>query len=134
MQPTRKHSRKRQAILNAIRQTDEHPSAEWLYARLKPEYPDLSLGTIYRNLALFKKEGVIISVGTVNGQERFDAVTQPHTHFVCTGCGAVLDLDIELADRARFSGLCEQAGCKMHGFNLSFSGLCPKCASQSQND
>lgn len=63
----RKYSKKRQAILDALRNTTEHPSAEMLYARLKPEYPDLSLGTVYRNLAMFIRDGDVISVGTVSG-------------------------------------------------------------------
>ena len=53
METASKHFRKRDAILNCLRQTDVHPSAEWVHAQLKPEYPDLSLGTVYRNLALF---------------------------------------------------------------------------------
>ncbi len=93
----RKHSRKREAILGALRSTKTHPSAEWIYAQLKPLYPDLSLGTVYRNLSLFREEGRIISVGTVNGQERFDADTSPHAHFVCDRCGAVIDMDVEFA-------------------------------------
>ena len=72
----RKYSKKRQAILDALRNTTEHPSAEMLYARLKPEYPDLSLGTVYRNLAMFIRDGAVISVGTVSGQERYDAITK----------------------------------------------------------
>ena len=53
----RKFSRKRAAILEALRGTHEHPSAEMLYARLKSEFPDLSLGTVYRNLAMFVADG-----------------------------------------------------------------------------
>jgi len=91
----RNYSRKREAILNELRATRTHPSAEWVYSRLKPLYPDLSLGTVYRNLSLFRNEGQIISVGTVNGQERFDANIDPHPHFICDVCGEVIDMDIE---------------------------------------
>ena len=70
MERTAKHFRKRDAILTCLRQTTVHPSAEWIYAKLKPEIPDLSLGTVYRNLALFKQQGLITSLGTVNGVER----------------------------------------------------------------
>ena len=72
MDTIRKHSKKRDAILNCLRETDAHPSAEWVYSRLKPQIPDLSLGTVYRNLALFKETGEAISLGTVMGLERFD--------------------------------------------------------------
>ena len=83
----RKRSRKREAILDCLRQTDVHPSAEWVYRRLKPRIPDLSLATVYRNLALFKQEGLICSLGVAQGLERFDGDTSPHVHFICTGCG-----------------------------------------------
>ena len=89
----RKHSRKREAILELLRSTKIHPTAQWVYSRLKPLYPDLSLGTVYRNLSLFLGDGEIISVGTVNGQERYDANTMPHPHFICDSCGEVIDMD-----------------------------------------
>lgn len=53
MSTMRRHSKKRDAILSCIRRSHLHPSAEWIYTQLKPEHPDLSLGTVYRNLALF---------------------------------------------------------------------------------
>ena len=54
MERATRYSRKREAILNAIQSTDCHPSAEWVYQTLKPTHPDLSLGTVYRNLVLFQ--------------------------------------------------------------------------------
>ncbi len=88
----RNFSRKREAILQALRSTKSHPTAEWLYIQLKAQYPDLSLGTVYRNLAEFKQEGLIQSVGTVDGQEHFDGDIAPHSHFICTACGSILDV------------------------------------------
>ena len=86
-------SRKRQAILEALRSTKIHPTAEWVHQTLKNDYPDLSLGTVYRNLAQFKEEGIILSMGVINGQERFDANVSPHSHFICNCCGAVIDIE-----------------------------------------
>ena len=83
-----KFSRKREALYNALRATTVHPTAEWLYAALRPEYPDLSLGTVYRNLKKFCAEGKARSVGVINGQEHFDGDTSAHSHFVCD-CSAV---------------------------------------------
>ena len=77
MEPNRKYSKKREAIFSCICSTDTHPSAEWVYNQLKPQIPDLSLATVYRNLALFKREGRIVSVGVVQNLERFDANTAP---------------------------------------------------------
>ena len=61
-------SRKREAILQKIRGSHIHPTAEWVYQELKNEYPDLSLGTVYRNLTRFKEDGTIRSLGVINGQ------------------------------------------------------------------
>ncbi len=127
METTTKHFRKRDAVLNCLRETQTHPSAEWIFAQLKTEYPDISLGTVYRNLALFKQQGLIVSVGTVDGVERFDGETAPHAHFICTQCGKVMDLmqleiPQELTDEAsRYSGGIAEC-CQ-----LTFSGICGDC-------
>ena len=63
-----RYSKKREAILAALQGTNCHPSAEWLYRQLKPRHPDLSLGTVYRNLAFFQERGMVQSVGVVQGQ------------------------------------------------------------------
>lgn len=87
-----RYSKKREAILDTLQGTHSHPSAEWLFQNLKPKFPDLSLGTVYRNLAFFQEQGKIKSVGVVNGQERFDADVSEHCHFICQSCGKVVDL------------------------------------------
>ena len=127
METVRKHSRKRDAILACLRSTTCHPTAEWIYQSLKPTIPDLSLGTVYRNLSMFKDEGLVLSVGTVNGLERFDGNTAPHTHFICTRCSAVLDLhEIQLDDEF-LQNVHSRAGGKITDYRLSFYGLCPEC-------
>ena len=128
MLSAKKHSRKRDAILRCLRETTEHPSAEQIYARLKPEIPDLSLGTVYRNLAAFKREGMAISVGTVCSQERFDGNLTPHDHFVCSRCGAVLDLDITTLPENASAQVCRRLGVQVSGYRLNYYGLCSKCA------
>ena len=124
MEKATKHFRKREAILNCLRQTDVHPSAEWVYGQLKPEIEDLSLGTVYRNLALFKKQGQITSVATVNGVERFDANTVPHVHFICSGCDAVMDMH-QIPVPTQLGESC--TGCHVESCQLTFTGLCSNC-------
>lgn len=122
----RKYSKKREAILEALRNTTEHPSAEMLYARLKPEFPDLSLGTVYRNLAMFIRDGDAVSVGTVAGQERYDADTRPHAHFICSECGRVLDVCSPCLN-ALDKEVERETGGTVTGHSLSFSGTCQSC-------
>ena len=92
--PIRKNSKKRQVILEALAATTAHPTAQELYQQLKPDYPDLSLGTVYRNLSLFSEQGDVMSVGVFRGQERFDARTEPHAHLHCVQCGRVIDVPL----------------------------------------
>ena len=127
MERTRKHSRKRDAILDCISRTKCHPSAEWVYQQLKPEIPDLSLGTVYRNIAMFKEEGTIQSIGVVNGLERYDFNTAPHTHFICTACGSVLDLDGIDLPQAIVDAAEGMIGGSVATYHLQFSGHCADC-------
>ena len=127
-------SRKRFAILEAIQNTTTHPTAEWIYQAGKPEYPDLSLGTVYRNLAKFKEEGVIVSVGVVNGQERFDADTNPHNHFICTECGSILDLKERYLPSSLHQMLSEKYGVQVNSHELTFYGVCQDCLLQQSSE
>lgn len=122
-----KHFRKRDAILSCLRCSKEHPSAETLFARLKPDIPDLSMGTVYRNLNLFKQQGLAVSVATVGGVERFDGNTEPHVHFICDGCGAVIDLESMELPKALSQAAESCCGGQVSGCNLSFSGKCSQC-------
>ena len=132
METTTKQFRKRNAILAYLRQTKEHPSAEMVFTHLKPEYPDLSLGTVYRNLAMFKEKGEIMSVGTVNGVERFDGNTMPHVHFVCTGCSAVTDLPQIAVPEELNNRVTQETGGMIDTCQLTFVGLCQTCKENKQ--
>ena len=131
MEQKTKQFRKRNAILACVRGTDVHPSADWVYARLKPEYPDISLGTVYRNLSLFKQQGLIASLGTVNGIERFDGNTQPHVHFICTACDGVTDLPQMAVPDTLSSEAAAYAGATINTCHLSFTGVCNRCQSNN---
>lgn len=122
-----KQFRKRNAILQCLRETDLHPSAETLYQMLQKEHPDISLATVYRNLARFKNEGIITSIGSVNGIERFDAITEPHVHFICTCCSSVVDLPQMEAPESLFSRVSQQTGAEVEGCQLVFTGICREC-------
>jgi Fur family peroxide stress response transcriptional regulator len=123
----KKHSVKRDAILSALCKRKDHPSARQIYEELKPSIPGLSLGTIYRNLGLFREEKAAISLGVVNGEERFDGRTEGHSHLVCEGCGRVLDLPPELQ-----AELDAKLSFKMNSFSIDtrktvLYGYCESC-------
>ena len=127
MEPGAKHFRKRDAILAYLRSTDQHPSAETVYAALKAGIPDLSLGTVYRNISLFKQQGLIASLGSVDGVERYDGNTCPHVHFVCTGCGAVTDLHGMHVPEELNKAAAKEADAIVEPCHLTFHGRCRTC-------
>ena len=124
---TQNYSRKRQAIYELLLSTKEHPSAEWIYNNLKSDYPDLSLGTVYRNLKLLEKNGTVRSVAVVDGRERYDALMSPHSHFVCSKCGRVIDVFLDsllptLTEELHIDGAKE-----INSFTLLYYGICDQC-------
>ena len=120
-------SRKRQAILEALRNTKIHPTAEWVHQTLKNDYPDLSLGTVYRNLSQFKEEGIILSMGVINGQERFDANISPHSHFICNCCGAVIDIEETFENSEAAKQVNNKYGFTVEEQKIIFYGVCIQC-------
>jgi Fur family peroxide stress response transcriptional regulator len=123
----RKHSSKRDAILRMIQSTKSHPGVQWIYDKLKPAIPDLSLGTVYRNIDIFRQEGKVISVGVIKGEERFDGRAEPHPHFICEYCGAVLDLGEEISSEINTRLSIEIPGCTIDKRKTLFYGLCNDC-------
>jgi Fur family peroxide stress response transcriptional regulator len=113
-------------MLELMRSTKCHPSADWVYRNIRERYPDVSLGTVYRNLNQLSEEGFIKSVGVVNGQERFDACMEPHAHFVCNHCGAVIDLP-NCVSSETLAPLGEEYGFVEQSYELHIYGLCKNC-------
>lgn len=127
MEKRENFSRKRMAILNTLQETTVHPTADWVYAQLKPRYPNLSLGTVYRNLKKFCDSGKAVSIGVIGGQEHFDGDMVPHSHFVCSGCGSVLDVHETFIDEKKLEELSSTLEITVEEVGIQFRGLCPAC-------
>ena len=127
-----RYSKKREAIYACLRGTALHPSADWIYHRLLPEFPDLSLATVYRNLKELKEAGKITSVGVVEGQERFDWDLRPHCHGICVRCGAVQDLSQVPLPGDLLYEAGARSGWSFSGAELRLGGLCPDCLASKQ--
>ena len=122
-----RRSKKRDAILRVMRHTKCHPSADWVYQQLREEYPNLSLGTVYRNLNQLSDQQIIRRVGVINGQERFDADTRPHAHFVCRSCRRVMDMELPEAVTETCVELDREYGFIAEECSLTVRGLCRDC-------
>jgi Fur family peroxide stress response transcriptional regulator len=125
--PRRHRTRQRERLLELLRETDSHPTAAELFETARPEFPNLSLGTVYRNLEVLVGEGQIEAVPAASGPVRYDGNPVPHHHFVCEHCGAIHDVELplpsELADQLerKYELHAERA-------RIRFSGLCHACS------
>ena len=127
MEKKLRHSHQRERIYEYLCRSKEHPSAEMVYNDLRPEIPNLSLGTVYRNLKLLEELGKVRRVTTWQGSERYDAICGDHVHFLCSCCGRLRDVEHISADAIR--AVCSlEEGCRITKLDLTITGICPDCA------
>ena len=91
-----KFSRQRESIRECLKNRTDHPTADAVYVTISKEFPKISLGTVYRNLNLLADMGEIQRFSSGDGSEHFDYNTDPHYHFVCRTCGAIIDMPLDL--------------------------------------
>ena len=124
---TLKYSRQRESIKELLNSSCNHPTADTIYMTVRQEFPNISLGTVYRNLNLLADLGEAIKITAPNGGVHFDGRTAPHYHFCCNKCGEVIDLDLEELDCIN-----EAAGKNFKGIieshTMMFYGICENCS------
>lgn len=125
-----KRSHQREAIVAYLKGCKNHPTAENIYIALKEEMPNLSLGTVYRNLALLTETGQILKLNCDGKTDHYDAEINPHYHVLCTGCGAVCDLQIPYNyDIDALASDCYNGAIDRH--SILFHGICADCLNTS---
>jgi Fur family ferric uptake transcriptional regulator len=126
MQKFQRNTRQREVILEELRRSSAHPTATQVYDLVRRRLPKISLGTVYRNLDLLARMGMIQRMEMTGAETRFDGDLRPHDHVRCTACGRIDDLAgpaVELSPEGRR----DFAGYQILGHRLEFVGLCPKC-------
>lgn len=130
---TLKHSRQREMIKDFLMTRKDHPTADVVYMNVRQQNPNISLGTVYRNLTLLADIGEIRRLRVGDGVDHFDADTSPHYHFVCSECGCVSDLEMNSIEE-----ITEIAGANFDGYIAGhityFYGTCGKCAKLKEAD
>lgn len=121
-----KYSRQREFIKKYLASSKEHPTADMIYTHIREEFPHISLGTVYRNLALLTELGDIKKLTSTDGADRFDGNTEPHYHFICSECGSIIDLEMENIDHINVIAGAGFHG-KIKGHITHFYGLCEAC-------
>jgi len=124
-----KYSRQREAIKEFLMTRKDHPTADVVYENVRKEFPNISLGTVYRNLTLLSDMGELLRLNLGDGMDHFDATTTPHNHFICQKCGRVIDLDMEPLS---FVDTTAQKSFKgsITGHVIYFYGICEGCENQ----
>lgn len=121
-----KYSRQRECILKNLQSRRDHPTADMVYESVQIEEPNISLGTVYRNLSFLTENGQILKISTGIGPDHFDGFTEAHNHFVCRKCGRVLDLDY-VADEKIIADASKNFNGEIEGYDLQFYGTCEDC-------
>ena len=120
-----KYSRQRESIKRFLLSRYDHPTADTIYLHVKEEFPNISLGTVYRNLALLTEIGEVVKI-TGDGPDRYDGHIEPHSHFLCRECHALIDLYVDGEEQV--DSLAQEAfGGRIEGHSVQYHGLCPEC-------
>ena len=121
-----KYSRQRESIKASLMNRHDHPTADALYASIREEFPNISLGTVYRNLNLLVELGEIQKLRCGDGADHFDADTRPHYHFMCRECGCIEDLPMEISQEINDLAQ-EHVHGKIDSHITYFYGVCENC-------
>ena len=119
-------SKQRTRILELLRSTKIHPTADWLYEKLKNEFPRLSLGTVYRNLSILIEQGLAKKIHFGSTFDRFEANIKPHYHLICESCRKIFDFEMPAYDDINFQAN-QITNFTIHHHKLEFFGICEKC-------
>lgn len=118
-------TKQRRIVFETIRETCTHPTADWIFDQVRLSMPKISLGTVYRNLAVLKEEGAIREIYGADRRAHYDANTDPHAHFICSECGAIGDVyGVQEVDWRAHK---ELVGCEVTEQRIEFSGICSAC-------
>lgn len=124
-----KYSKQRELILNTVKQNRVHPTADFIYNKLKEENPGLSLGTVYRNLNLLAEEGFLQKIKIADGPDRFDGEISEHPHMTCSSCGEVIDLPMDCCEDMKELDrkIEKKTGHRINSCRTAFTGVCSGC-------
>ena len=120
-------TRQREVVLQVIREAEEHLTANEVFDRAKQLLLSISFATVYNSLRYLKDAGHIAEISFGNGASRFDSMTSRHDHAICTRCGKLVDMELDLpAELVRLAA--EYSKFKPESIELTLRGLCPNCS------
>lgn len=126
----RRQTRQRQAVLEVVRESHDHPDAAAIYAVVRSRIPSISLGTVYRTLEALASEGAIKAIGPAEAT-RYDGNLEPHQHLRCRSCGQLIDLPNLGPDLAKELQKAHPE-LVVETVDIQYQGLCPKCSHKTE--
>lgn len=126
-------SKQRDRILELLQHTGTHPTAQWVYDQLVKEFPNLSMGNVYRNIKILLEQGLIKKIDFGSTFDRLDANVSRHYHFVCETCGSITDLQIPY-DPDLDRRVNANTHFKVNTHKIQFYGHCEKCAAAPKEE
>lgn len=117
----------RQVIYRALANFDSHPTPEAVYAQVRRQMPSISLATVYKNIKFFLDVGLLKEVTSLHERQMLDANLEPHHHFVCQKCKAVIDIEESDLEPVRWKSS-PPSGFRINGYKVEVTGLCTRCA------
>lgn len=128
-----RRSRQREEILRYLKSTDSHPTAQKVYEAILPEFPSLSLGTVYRNLNILEEQGTVRKLRLGSTFDRYDAITGYHSHFYCRVCERIYDLPV--GSKPDFMAkAAESTSHLIEGYTVDFHGVCEQCLGEGKHE
>ena len=122
----------RMAVLKILTESDEHPSVEQIYERVKTDFPMTSLATVYKTLNVLKELGEVIEI-KVDGRSHYEDNVTPHPHLICMRCNGITDLPPEAMAKMPEKALAE-TGFQTLEYHLEIRGLCSRCQEQEEQE
>lgn len=119
------------AIYRELARTDQHPSTEMIYKKIKNYYPNISLTTVYRTLETFEKLGLISVVNVLYNAARYDANLHPHHHIVCVNCKKIEDVYDETLGETQINT--DIQNYEVTGYSVLFNGVCSDCSGKDSD-
>lgn len=120
----------RMAVLRILAASEEHPSVEQIYERVKADFPMTSLATIYKTVTLLKEMGEVLELGFSDDCNRYDGnKPYPHPHLICIRCRKIVDPEIAALSELR-QAVAQSTGYQITSHRLDFFGVCPQCQEQ----
>ena len=119
-------TRQREVVLSVINAANHHLTANEVFSAARQLLPTISFATVYNSLRYLKEAGHVAEIQFGNGASRFDKMTQRHDHALCTKCGKLVDIEMDLPDElVRRAEL--ESRFKTESIELTLRGLCPDC-------